>query len=113
MPCSDWTVTGPEQRCRRSFHPVRSRVRDLLKSVFPEYASSSRGSMWRAGIITKLRREAAVDRKSATAVAEVDAAEVEAATVAALTKALEHDDKIIRQLATSALKKIRAGGTGS
>jgi hypothetical protein len=55
MACLDWTVTGPAGRWGGFFDPVQDQIRELLKSLFPEYASSARRSLWRSGIIARLR----------------------------------------------------------
>jgi hypothetical protein len=55
MPCLNWTVSGPGERRGGFFDPVHEQVRELLKSLFPEYASSSRRSMWKSGTIARLR----------------------------------------------------------
>jgi len=56
MPCLGWIVTGQRGRWGGFFDPVQDQIRELLKGLFPEYASSSRRSMWRSGMITQLRR---------------------------------------------------------
>jgi hypothetical protein len=55
MPCLGWIVTGPRGRWGGFFDPVQDQIRAIVKGLFPEYASTSRRSMWRSGAITELR----------------------------------------------------------
>lgn len=55
MSCLGWIVNGPAGSQGGFFDPVQNQIRALLKSIFPEYASPSRRSMWRAGVIAQLR----------------------------------------------------------
>ena len=54
-PCVGWTVIGPRGRWGGFFDPVQDQIWAMVKGLFPEYASSSRRSMWRAGVIAELR----------------------------------------------------------
>jgi hypothetical protein len=58
-PCVGWIVTGPRGRWGGFFDPVQDQVWAMVKGLFPQYASSSRRSMWRAGVIAELRAAAA------------------------------------------------------
>jgi hypothetical protein len=53
--CLGWIVTGPRGRRGAFFDPVRDQIQSLLKELFPEFASSSRRSMWKSGAIAELR----------------------------------------------------------
>jgi hypothetical protein len=55
MSCLTWDVTGSGPGMSGFFDPVAGRMRELVKSLFPEYASSLRRSMWRSGVIAQLR----------------------------------------------------------
>jgi hypothetical protein len=55
--CVGWIVVSSTHRQGGFFDPVAGEVRELLKAVFPEFASRGRRSMWRAGIIAELRRQ--------------------------------------------------------
>ena len=57
-PCVGWIVTGPRGRWGGFFDPVQDQIWAMVKGLFPEYASSSRRSMWRAGVIAELRAAA-------------------------------------------------------
>jgi hypothetical protein len=62
MSCLGWIVTGVHGWWGGFFDPVQDEVRELLKSVFPDYASSSQRSLWRSGMIAQLRAtDAAVE----------------------------------------------------
>jgi hypothetical protein len=54
-PCVGWIVTGPRGRWGGFFDPVQDQVWAMVKGLFPEYASSSRRSMWKSGVIAELR----------------------------------------------------------
>lgn len=54
-PCVGWIVTGPRGRWGGFFDPVQDEMWAIIKGLFPEYASSSRRSMWRSGVIAELR----------------------------------------------------------
>jgi hypothetical protein len=54
-PCVGWIVNGPRGRWGGFFDPVQDQIWALVKGLFPEYASSSRRSMWRSGAIAELR----------------------------------------------------------
>jgi hypothetical protein len=54
-PCVGWIVTGPRGRRGGFFDPVQNQIWDMVKGLFPEYASPSRRSMWRSGVIAELR----------------------------------------------------------
>jgi hypothetical protein len=53
--CLGWIVTGPHGRWGSFFDPVQDKIRAMVKGLFPEYASSSRRSMWKSGAIAQLR----------------------------------------------------------
>jgi hypothetical protein len=55
MSCLDWIVTSGSERRGGFFDPVQNRMRGLLKAIFPEFASPSARSMWKAGTIAQLR----------------------------------------------------------
>jgi hypothetical protein len=55
MTCLDWIVIGPRGRWGSFFDPVQDQIRELLKTLYAEYASSTRRSMWRSGVIHQLR----------------------------------------------------------
>ncbi len=55
MSCLGWTVTCPAERRGGFFDPIQDQMRELLKSIFPEFASPSRRSLWRSGLIAQLR----------------------------------------------------------
>jgi hypothetical protein len=57
-PCVGWIVTGPRGRWGGFFDPVQDQIWAMVKGLFPEYASSSRRSMWRSGVISELRAAA-------------------------------------------------------
>lgn len=57
-PCAGWIVTGPRGHWGGFFDPVQDQVWAMIKELFPEYASPSRRSMWRAGAIAELRSAA-------------------------------------------------------
>ena len=57
-PCVGWVVTGPRGRWRGFFDPVQGQIWAMVKELFPEYDSSSRRYMWRAGVIAELRAAA-------------------------------------------------------
>lgn len=57
-PCAGWIVTGPRGRWGGFFDPVADQIWAMVKGLFPEYASPSRRSMWRAGVIAQLRTAA-------------------------------------------------------
>jgi hypothetical protein len=59
MPCMRWIVTG---RWGGFFDPVQDQIREMIKRLFPEYASSSRRSMWKSGAIAQLRATGAADK---------------------------------------------------
>ena len=61
MNCAGWIVTAPHQYTGAFFDPVRDQVRGLLKALYPEFASPSRGSMWRSGTLSRLRTALAPD----------------------------------------------------
>ena len=70
--CVGWIVTGPAERRGGFFDPVAGQVRELLKTIFPEFASPGRRSMWRAGIIAELRSLASAAEGRAEQVAAAD-----------------------------------------
>ncbi len=57
-PCVGWIVNGPHGRWGGFFDPVQDQIWAMVKDLFPEYASPSRRSMWRAGAIAELRAAA-------------------------------------------------------
>jgi hypothetical protein len=57
-PCAGWIVTGPRGRWGGFFDPVQDQIWSMVKALFPEYASPSRRSMWRSGVIAELRAAA-------------------------------------------------------
>ena len=44
--CCGWIVTGPTERTGSFFDPVAGPMQELLKSLFPEFASQHLRSVW-------------------------------------------------------------------
>lgn len=57
MSCEDWELRVGGYRRGAFFDPVADQVRGLLKRTFPEIASPDSRSMWRSGVILKLKDE--------------------------------------------------------
>ncbi len=55
--CSGWIVDGPNGRSSGFFDPVHYQIRNILKSIFWEYASDDPRSLWRRGAIIELRKQ--------------------------------------------------------
>lgn len=58
--CSDWKIRVGATQCRGFFNPVRRKLMQLVKSIYPEYASEKPDSLWRADVIQQLKRQAAI-----------------------------------------------------
>ena len=52
--CSGWIIQSSRDRTGSFFDPVRDSMLRLVKQLFPEYASPSNRSVWRAGVIKSL-----------------------------------------------------------
>ncbi len=55
MRCQGWILIAGTQRQGGFFDPVAAEVRGILKRAFPQVASPNARSMWRSGVIDKLR----------------------------------------------------------
>lgn len=55
MNCREWVLTTDSQRQGGYFDPVVNDVRGVLKRTFPRIASSDVRSMWRSGVLKRLR----------------------------------------------------------
>jgi hypothetical protein len=53
--CSGWVLSASNERRGGFFDPVRTQIIEMLKSAFPEYASTNPRSLWRSGIIHELK----------------------------------------------------------
>jgi hypothetical protein len=58
MPCAGWLlIPHGTRRAGAFFDPVRTEVRGILKRAFPDFASTSKRSMWKQGAIAKLMKQ--------------------------------------------------------